>query len=117
MQRPYSHTVSRKPVLVRDRTVRFVTLNFKAVPVLDARMSDNADTEPCDWCGEAVANPLSRTVRVTVDRSQIDSQRLCPECFANWIDRFDTEMKPEQTEPDPTPDPTPADDETDIIVD
>jgi len=85
------------------------------LPVFDASMSDNADTEPCEWCGDAVADPLSRTVRVTVDRSQIDSQRLCPECFANWIDRFEAEMKPE--EPDPTPDPTPASDDTDIIVD
>ena len=78
-------------------------------------MSDDADTEPCEWCGDAVADPLSRTVRVTVDRSQIDSQRLCPECFANWIDRFESEMRPEQS--DPAPDPTQHDDDTDIIVD
>nr|WP_223301713.1 hypothetical protein [Haladaptatus sp. R4] len=31
---------------------------------------------------------------MTVDRSQIDSQRLCPECFADWIDRYENEMKP-----------------------
>lgn len=88
---------------------------MKALPVFGARMSQDADTEPCEWCGDAVADPLSRTVRVTVDRSQIDSQRLCPECFANWIERYDAEMQPE--DPDPTPDPTPADDDTDIIVD
>ena len=74
-------------------------------------MSDDADTAPCDWCGGAVTNPLARTVRVTVDRSQIDSQRLCPECFANWIDRYDEEMTPENDEP------TVAHDDTDIIVD
>ncbi|WP_336035931.1 DUF7569 family protein [Halobacterium yunchengense] len=78
-------------------------------------MSEDVDSEPCEWCGEAVAAPLSRTVRVTVDRSQIDSQRLCPECFANWIDRYETEMRPE--DPDPAPDPTAVDDDTDIIVD
>ncbi|WP_394326153.1 hypothetical protein [Halobacterium sp. CBA1132] len=79
-------------------------------------MAMSEDTEPCDWCGEAVADPLSRTVRVTVDRSEIDSQRLCPECFANWIERYDEEMRPEEEEPERTV----IDDEdsdTDIIVD
>jgi len=72
------------------------------------------DTAPCDWCGDAVADPLSRTVRVTVDRSEIDSQRLCPECFANWIDRYEAEMRPD----DPEDGTVAADDEdTDIIVD
>jgi hypothetical protein len=82
-------------------------------------MSDTATGDPCDWCEEAVADPLSRTVRVTVDRSQIDSQRLCPECFAEWIDRFDTEMQPSGSEDseDTEPAPEPASDETDIIVD
>lgn len=73
------------------------------------------DTEPCDWCGESVADPLSRTARVTVDRSQIDSQRLCPECFSNWIDRYDAEMRPKEPEPETTV--SEADDDTDIIVD
>jgi hypothetical protein len=30
-----------------------------------------------------------------VDRSQIDAQRLCPECFAEWIDRYEAEMRPD----------------------
>jgi hypothetical protein len=84
-------------------------------PVHVHAMSDDADTEPCDWCGDAVANPLSRTVRVTVDRSQIDSLRLCPECFANWIDRYEEKMRPE--EPDEDTGPQPASEDTDIIVD
>lgn len=51
--------------------------------------------DPCDDCGEPVSEALSRTIRLTVDRAQIDSQRLCPECFAAWIDRYETEMQPE----------------------
>ena len=68
-------------------------------------MSEN----PCDDCGDAVTDALARTVRLTVDRAQIDSQRLCPECFAAWIDRYETEMQPEE--------PTVADSDSEIIVD
>ncbi|ODR82256.1 hypothetical protein BG842_19560 [Haladaptatus sp. W1] len=57
-------------------------------------MSDESDPDPCDDCQEPVQDALARTIRLTVDRSQIDSQRLCPECFADWIDRYDSEMKP-----------------------
>ncbi|PSQ25219.1 hypothetical protein BRD03_14370 [Halobacteriales archaeon QS_9_68_17] len=49
-------------------------------------------TDGCDACGDSVSDALARTVRLTVDRSQIDSQRLCPECFADWIDRYEREM-------------------------
>ena len=56
-------------------------------------------SDPCDDCGETTSDALARTVRLTVDRSQIDAQRLCPECFADWIDRYETEM---QAETDPT---------------
>jgi hypothetical protein len=52
-----------------------------------------AVSDPCDDCGEATSDALARTVRLTVDRSQIDAQRLCPECFAAWIDRYDAEMR------------------------
>jgi transcriptional regulator NrdR family protein len=55
--------------------------------------------EHCSACGEPVTDALARTVRLSVDRSQIDAQRLCPECFADWIDRYETEM---QAETDPT---------------
>ncbi|WP_435334207.1 DUF7569 family protein [Haloarchaeobius sp. TZWWS8] len=67
-------------------------------------MTDDA----CDSCGEAVSDALSRTVQLAVDRTQIDAQRLCPECFANWIDRYQREMQP--AERTVTPD-------DDIIVD
>jgi hypothetical protein len=50
---------------------------------------------PCDACGESVEDPLARTVRLTVDRSGIDEQRLCPGCFAEWIDRYRREMQPD----------------------
>ena len=46
----------------------------------------------CDSCGEPISDALARTVRLTVDRSQIDAQRLCPECFAEWIDRYERVM-------------------------
>lgn len=50
---------------------------------------------PCDACSESIEDPLARTVRLTVDRSGIDEQRLCPTCFAEWIDRYRQEMQPE----------------------
>jgi RNase P subunit RPR2 len=69
------------------------------------------DAEPCDRCGDPVSDALARTVRLTVDRSQIDIQRLCPECFAGWIDRYDAEMRPDRQPA------TDTDGESDIIVD
>lgn len=67
------------------------------------------DADQCDDCGDPVSDALSRTVRLTVDRSQIDAQRLCPECFAAWIDRYEREM---QSRPRAGDDPN-----ADIIVD
>ena len=64
----------------------------------------------CDACGEAVADALARTVRLSVDRSQIDAQRLCPDCFAEWINRYETEMQTDADRAD-------ADEDADIIVD
>jgi hypothetical protein len=58
-------------------------------------MTDDEATEPCHDCRNPVSDALARTIRLTVDRSQIDSQRLCPECFADWIDRYETEMQPD----------------------
>ncbi|KYH27095.1 hypothetical protein HAPAU_09850 [Halalkalicoccus paucihalophilus] len=49
----------------------------------------------CDGCGEEVADTLSRTVSLSVDGSGVDSQTLCPGCFADWIDRYEREMRPE----------------------
>lgn len=65
--------------------------------------------EPCDDCGDAVEDALARTVRLRVDGSTVDNQRLCPDCFAEWISRYEREMKPK--------DPVMVDDESDIIVD
>jgi len=70
-------------------------------------MSDEA----CDACGESVSDALARTVRLSVDRSQIDAQRLCPTCFADWIDRYQAEMQP-----DAVPGET-GDGDSEIIVD
>lgn len=66
--------------------------------------------DDCVHCGDEVADALARTVRVTVDRSQIDQQRLCPNCFAEWIDRYEDEMQPETEE-------TVVETDDDIIVD
>ena len=52
-----------------------------------------SDAEACDACREPISDALARTVRLTVDRAQIDVQRLCPECFAEWIDRYQHEMQ------------------------
>lgn len=49
----------------------------------------------CDGCGDHVTSALARTVRLTVDRAEIDVQQLCPECFADWIDRYQAEMQPD----------------------
>ena len=72
-----------------------------------------SDADRCDACGEPVSDALARTVRLSVDRSQIDAQRLCPECFADWINRYEDEMKPEETHHQVIQE----DDEEDIIVD
>lgn len=63
---------------------------------------------PCDDCGDPVTEALARTVRLTVDRAQVDSQRLCPDCFAAWINRYEEEMQP---------DPPTIDEDSEIIVD
>jgi hypothetical protein len=47
----------------------------------------------CDDCGTTVSDALARTVRLSVDRAQVDSQRLCPDCFASWINRYEEEMR------------------------
>lgn len=66
--------------------------------------------DPCDDCGEPVSDALSRTVQLAVDRTQIDAHRLCPDCFADWIDRYQREMG--------TDDGSSVDiDDDDIIVD
>jgi len=67
-------------------------------------------SEPCDDCGTAVSDALARTVRLSVDRQTVDTQRLCPACFADWIERYRGEM---QSDADGE---TVVDDE-DIIVD
>ncbi|MFD1685076.1 DUF7569 family protein [Halobellus litoreus] len=67
-------------------------------------------SEPCDACGEPIEEALARTVQLNVDRSEVDSQRLCPACFADWIERYRTEMQPRASESLP-------DSDADIIVD
>lgn len=74
-----------------------------------------SDADRCDSCGDPVSDALARTVRLSVDRSQIDAQRLCPECFAEWISRYETEM---QSDPHAVEEPVVTEDgEDNIIVD
>jgi hypothetical protein len=62
----------------------------------------------CGACGTEVSDALARTVRLSVDRAQVDAQRLCPDCFAEWINRYESEMR---TDPDA------LDGDSEIIVD
>ncbi|MFD1569714.1 DUF7569 family protein [Halorubrum laminariae] len=55
-------------------------------------MSNAAANEPCDACGDPTTDALARTVRLSVDRANIDTQRLCPDCFADWIRRYQDRM-------------------------
>lgn len=65
--------------------------------------------EPCDSCGTLTADALARTIRLSVDRSNIDTQVLCPDCFADWIDRYEQEMTTDSIDDTET--------DSDIIVD
>jgi len=69
-----------------------------------------------DACGAPVRDALARTARLTVDCSEIDAQRLCPECFAGWIARYDREMR-SKTEAGAGADGARGDGDGEIIVD
>ncbi|WP_280537693.1 hypothetical protein [Halopenitus sp. POP-27] len=58
-------------------------------------MTDAEPDEPCSACGDPTPDALARTIRLSVDRANIDTQRLCPDCFAEWIDRYQREMEPD----------------------
>jgi hypothetical protein len=73
-----------------------------------------SDADRCDACGDPVSDALARTVRLSVDRSQIDAQRLCPECFAEWISRYESEMQTQTVTEEPV---VTEDGEDNIIVD
>lgn len=73
-------------------------------------MADRSTTT-CDRCGDGVAAPLVRTVRLTVDGAEIDVQRHCPDCFAAWISLYEEEMEPKRVDPDLD------DDDSTLIVD
>ncbi|AFK20637.1 hypothetical protein E6P09_02800 [Haloferax mediterranei ATCC 33500] len=51
-------------------------------------------SDSCDGCGRAVEDALARAVRLQVDDSTVDDQRLCPTCFADWITRYKEKMSP-----------------------
>jgi hypothetical protein len=74
---------------------------------VEGRPDGGQQTGTCDDCGAAVTDALARTVRVTVDHSEVHSHRLCPDCFADWVDRYAREMRPGTAE----------DGDSEIIVD
>lgn len=62
-------------------------------------------TEPCERCGDPAPEPLLRSVELRVDGDRVDGQTLCPDCFSQWIARYQAEMagdmpQPESDEPD-----------------
>ena len=63
-------------------------------------MSNAPPTDPCDACGDLTTDALARTVRLSVDRANIDTQRLCPDCFADWIQRYQDRLGSGPDEPD-----------------
>lgn len=63
------------------------------------------DTEPCDRCGDSAAAALLRSVQLRVDGDEVDEQTLCPDCFSDWIARYQAEMAAEMpgtSEPETT---------------
>jgi hypothetical protein len=46
----------------------------------------------CDGCSEPAEEALTRSLELQVDGAEVDRQRLCPSCFAAWIDRYQQEM-------------------------
>ncbi len=71
-------------------------------------MSNAPTTDPCDACGDPTTDALARTVRLSVDRANIDTQRLCPDCFADWIQRYQDRLGSAADE---------ADGDSEIIID
>jgi hypothetical protein len=62
-------------------------------------------TEACDRCGDPAPEPLLRSIELRVDGDRVDDQTLCPDCFSQWISRYQDEMandmpQPESEEPD-----------------
>lgn len=55
-------------------------------------------TEACERCGDPAPEPLLRSVELTVDGDRVDDQTLCPDCFAEWISRYQAEMAKETPE-------------------
>ena len=57
------------------------------------QLSPMFNSEPCDGCSRSISDALSRIVRLIVDQRDVDSQRVCPDCFASWIRRYESEMQ------------------------
>lgn len=62
-------------------------------------------TEPCGRCGDPAPDALLRSVQLRVDGDEVDEQTLCPDCFSDWIARYQEEMAddmPGSSEPETT---------------
>jgi hypothetical protein len=70
------------------------------------------NTGACESCGDTAPKPLLRTVALVVDGDRVDGQRLCPECFSDWISRYQTEMATNLTQSASDADPNVGNDIT-----
>lgn len=57
-------------------------------------------TASCDRCGDPAPVPLLRRVELSVDGDRVDGQTLCPDCFSQWISRYQDEMDNNLPEPE-----------------
>ncbi len=57
-------------------------------------------TAPCERCGDPAPEPLLRRVELRVDGDSVDDQTLCPDCFSEWVSRYQAEMAGDMPEPE-----------------
>ena len=49
-------------------------------------------TDSCERCGSPSPEALLRNIELRVDGSDVDSQTVCPDCFADWIAHYQEQM-------------------------
>jgi hypothetical protein len=49
-------------------------------------------TDSCERCGSPSPEALLRNIELRVDGSEVDSQTVCPDCFADWIAHYQEQM-------------------------
>lgn len=69
-------------------------------------------TDSCDRCGDSAPEPLLRSIELSVDGDRVDGQTLCPDCFSEWIARYQSEMAGSMPQPESAAEPDAGDDIT-----